>query len=148
LKKQNAKLKMMDIFDNKILCKNCQVEMQKIIAKRNGFELRAVECPKCGEQIIHPADLNASQQFKNLKGKTFSVKLRMVGNSHAISIPKEIVEFMNEMRRMHNHMRNEMNKMVRLCFEDFGNIRISLFNEPSQNFQDVQENKMKKARRT
>jgi Zn-finger nucleic acid-binding protein len=91
---------MLDIFDNQILCKNCKVEMQKTIIRRNGFELRAIVCPRCKEQIIHPADLNASQQFNDLKGKTFSVKLRMVGNSHAISIPKEIVDFMNETQRM------------------------------------------------
>jgi hypothetical protein len=120
-------IKMSDIFDNQILCKNCKVEMQKVIVKRNGFELRAIECPKCHEHIIHPADLNASQQFNDLKGKTFSVKLRMVGNSHAISIPKEIVEFMNEMQKMHNDMKHDMDNMVKMCFEDFGNLRINLF---------------------
>jgi len=123
---------MPDIFDNQILCKNCKIEMQKIIVKRNGFELRAIECPKCREQIIHPADLNTSEQFKDLKGKTFSVKLRMVGNSHAISIPKEIVDFMNETQRIHNDMRKEMDNMVKLCFEDFGNLRINLFDNTNQ----------------
>ena len=61
------------------------------------------------------------QHFKDLKGKNFEVKLRMVGNSHAISIPKEIVDFMNE---RHRDAKRQMNEMVRLCFEDFG--RLSL----------------------
>ena len=35
----------------------------------------------------------------------------MVGNSHAISIPKEIVNFIKQQER-------EMDTMVRLCLED------------------------------
>ena len=91
-----------------------------MVINKNGFELRALRCDKCGEQIIHPADLNASEHFKDLKGKNFHVKLRMVGNSHAISIPKEIVNFINE---MHRDMTREMD-MVRLQFEDFGRLSV------------------------
>jgi uncharacterized 2Fe-2S/4Fe-4S cluster protein (DUF4445 family) len=134
---------MPDIFDNPILCRKCKVEMQKVIVKRNGFELRAIQCPRCHEQIIHPADLNASQQFNDLKGKTFSVKLRMVGNSHAISIPKEIVEFMNEMQKMHNDMKHEMDNMVKMCFEDFGNLRINLFDNSNPEEQEEQMQSIK-----
>ena len=95
--------------------------MFKTIVNRNGLELRAVECVKCKEKIIHPADLNGLEHFKNLQNKTFNVKLRMVGNSHAISIPKEIVDFINE---QHHQMRKEMDDMVRLCFEDFDTLRV------------------------
>ncbi len=118
---------MTDIFDAKILCKNCNIEMKPAIINKNGFELRAMKCDKCHDKIIHPADLNASSHFNDLKGKTFSVKLRMVGNSHAVSIPKEIVDFMNEMNDVHERgrrIRSEIDNMVRLCFEDFG--RLSL----------------------
>ena len=51
-----------------------------------------------------------------MKGKNYVVKLRVVGNSHAISIPKEIVNFMNEMQK---NAKRHMDDMVRLCFEDF-----------------------------
>ena len=51
------------------------------------------------------------EHFNGIKDKKFNVKLRMVGNSHAISIPKEIVEFMYQQERA-------MDNMVRLCFED------------------------------
>jgi len=112
---------MMDIFETKILCRNCEREMEKGIVRRDGAELRAVKCRKCGEVIIHPADLNCLEQFRDLKGRVFNVKLRVVGNSHAISIPKEIVNFMNEMRR--NGMK-EMDDMVRLCFEDFRKLSV------------------------
>jgi antitoxin component of MazEF toxin-antitoxin module len=56
-----------------------------------------------------------------VKGRTFNVKLRMVGNSHAISIPKEIVNFINE---QHKQVRKQMDDMVKLCFEDFRKLRL------------------------
>ena len=121
---------MTDIFDTKILCRNCSAQMEQSIVNKKGLELRAVKCPKCNDTIIHPADLNNFEHFNNLKGKTFHVKLRMVGNSHAISIPKEIVDFINH---THNHMRREMNDMVKLCFEDFGKLSV-FFDEENDKF--------------
>ncbi len=112
---------MTDIFDAMILCKNCNKEMTQGFVERDGAELRAVKCKECGDVIIHPADLNCLEQFKDLKGKTYNVKLRVVGNSHAISIPKEIVDFMNE---MHRSARKDMDDMVRLCFEDFRTLNV------------------------
>jgi len=116
---------MTDIFDAKIVCKNCDVEMSKTIVNKRGMELRAVACGECGEKIIHPADLSCLNSYNDLKGKTFNVKLRMVGNSHAVSIPKEIVDFMNE---SHRSMEREMTDMVRLCFEDFDRLSL-IFDE-------------------
>ena len=110
---------MTDIFDAKITCKRCGVEMKQGIVNKSGMELRAVICPKCNDKIIHPADLNCLNQFNNIKGKTYNVKLRMVGNSHAISIPKEIVDFIND---PHSQIQRQMDDMVRLCFEDFGRL--------------------------
>lgn len=91
--------------------------MQKSVVNRNGLELRAITCNKCKSQIIHPADLNSAENFKNLKDKTYNVKLRVVGNSHAISIPKEIVEFIQHQEKM-------MDDMVRLCFEDMNKLSL------------------------
>ena len=42
-----------DIFDNKILCKDCNIEMKPIVLTKNGFELRAIECHKCNNKTIH-----------------------------------------------------------------------------------------------
>jgi len=131
---------MMDIFDNKILCKNCDREMTKTLVHRNGLDLRAVICEKCGEKIIHPADLNKQERFNDLRGKTFSVKLRMVGNSHAISIPKEIFDFMNSLgngmnERMRRH-NEEMDRMVRLCLEDFGKLSLMFNSEDEGDYED------------
>ena len=117
---------MADIFDQKIMCKDCGVQMKQTIVNREGLELRAVECPKCRQKIIHPADLNSMDNFKDLKGKQFNVKLRMIGNSHAISIPKEIIDFITE---QHRQVSRQMDEMVRLCFEDFDTIKLSFGEE-------------------
>jgi len=122
----NVITNMADIFDTKIICKKCNKEMQKCIVEKQGAEVRAVKCKKCGDVIIHPADLNCLEHYKDLKGKKFNVKLRMVGNSHAISIPKEIINFMNE---QHKRMKKEMDDIVRLVFEDFDKLTLRFGDE-------------------
>ncbi len=136
----------MDIFDaTTILCKKCKKEMQKVIVDRNGLQLRAIKCPKCGDKIVHPADLNNSEKFNNLRGKQFSVKLRMVGNSHTVSIPKEIVNFMNAANAQHNQMKRQMDAMVNLCLEDFK--RLSLNFGPSSLEEDERAKRDKEMKR-
>jgi hypothetical protein len=98
--------------------------MKKAKISKNGFVLRAVVCPKCSAKIIHPVDEQEYNKYIDLKNKEFKVKMRLVGNSYAVSIPKEIVHFMNEQKKM-------MDEMVKLCFEDFG--RVSL------NFGEIEE---------
>ena len=93
--------------------------MVKTGIKKNGFFIRAMICPNetCKEKIIHPLDKEEYNKFINLKNKKYKVKMRLVGNSYAVSIPKEIVDFMEEQEKM-------LNDMVNLCFEDIG--RLSL----------------------
>ncbi len=107
----------MDVFDNTILCKKCNTKMKQSKISKNGFILRAVVCPKCSFKIIHPVDEQEYGKYINLKNKEFKVKMRLVGNSYAVSIPKEIVSFMNEQRKI-------MDEMVKLCFEDFGKLSL------------------------
>ena len=106
-----------DIFENTILCNKCNKKMQLANVSRNGFILRAVVCPYCGKKIIHPKDEQEYNDFTQLRKKEFNVKMRFIGNSYAVSIPKEIVIFMREHEKM-------MNDMVKLCLEEFG--RVSL----------------------
>jgi hypothetical protein len=108
---------MTDIFSNKILCGKCNMRMMPFKANKNGFILRAVACPKCNDKIVHPKDEIEYNDFMNLKKKEFNVKMRFVGNSYAVSIPKEIVNFMKEQE-------NIMDDMVKLCFEEFGKISL------------------------
>lgn len=102
---------MTDIFDNTILCKNCNKKMKPAILNKNRFHLRILKCQKCGNQIIHPQDLKEYKDFQNIKKKKFKVKLRYIGNSYAVSIPREIIDFMNEKEK-------QINEMVNMCMED------------------------------
>ena len=102
---------MKDILDNPILCEKCNLKMQKANLSKRGFVFRAVICPKCHNKILHPVDEQNYNKFKNLKNKEFNVKMRLVGNSYAVSIPKEIVSFMRNHEKM-------MDDMVKLCFEE------------------------------
>jgi uncharacterized paraquat-inducible protein A len=119
LKKINiSQYKMTDIFDNTILCKKCNTKMKKTQLIKNSFLFRALICPKCKGKIIHPLDEQEYHKFINLKNKEFRVKMRLVGNSYAVSIPKEIVLFMKEQEKI-------MNDMVKLCFEDMGKLSLN-----------------------
>ena len=128
---------MTDIFDNTILCKNCNKEMQKTEVAKNGFLLRAVVCPECNLKIIHPNDEQEYHRFVDLKNKEFRVKMRLVGNSYAVSIPKEIVSFIREQEKV-------MDDMVRLCFEDSGRLSLN-FNE-NGNSEQGKDSRIIKAR--
>jgi len=121
---------MADIFDNTILCKKCNAKMQKAKISKNGFLFRVMVCPKCNDKIIHPVDEQEYNKFINLKNKEFRVKMRLVGNSYAVSIPKEIVVFMREQEKM-------MNEMVKLCFEDFGRLSLNFEELKKRKDQDV-----------
>jgi DNA-directed RNA polymerase subunit M/transcription elongation factor TFIIS len=116
---------MADIFESTILCNSCNARMEKQNIAKNGFILRAVVCPKCGSKVMHPADEAEYEKFINLKNKEFHVKMRMVGNSYAVSIPMEIVSFIKEQE-------NKMNDMVKLCFEEAGRLSLN-FNNPGGN---------------
>jgi len=91
--------------------------MQRVNLVKNGFTFRAVECKLCNERVIHPEDKIEYENYQKLRNKQFNVKLRMVGNSYTVSIPKEIVKFINEQNRM-------MNEMVKLSFERMGKLSL------------------------
>lgn len=113
---------MVDLFNNKILCNKCEKVMRPVLISKNGFNLRAVKCEKCNETLIHPSDKNEYEGFMKLKQKEYEVKMRMVGNSYAVSIPREIVDFMKEQENM-------INNMVKLSFQEAGRLSLS-FNTP------------------
>jgi len=127
-----------DIFENKILCKNCEKPMKSGLITKNGFNLRIMKCEKCGEVLVHPADKTEYENFMRLKQKEFEVKMRMVGNSYAVSIPREIVDFMQEQEK-------HMNNMVRLCFEDMGRLSLN-FGMPKAEMNEESENPQNNSR--
>ena len=130
----------MDIFQNTILCGNCNTKMNRVQIHKSGFSLRSLICPKCHSKIIHPKDEQEYKDFINLKNKQFNVKMRFVGNSYAVSIPKEIVNFMKEQEKM-------MNDMVRLSFEEFGRISLNFGNKNLIDPNPGEKDKFKKERK-
>ena len=102
---------MADIFENKILCKECNKEMQKTSVVKDGFQLRALKCLNCNKLNYHPLDLQDYENFKKIRDKQFQVKLRYVGNSYIVSIPREIIEFQEEFQK-------EINEILYLSLEE------------------------------
>ena len=106
---------MMDLLDNTdVMCKTCKVAMQRGHTLKNGFKLRSFMCPKCKAHYLHPVDLEKYTEYNQLKEKQFNMKLRMIGNSFCISIPREIIRF--------NHIQE--NSIVSLSMEDPEKIRL------------------------
>ena len=113
---------MEDLFNHAILCKGCRTEMDNKEMVKNGFVLRVKVCPSCSSKVCHPNDEAEYNKFIKLKNKNFRVKMRLVGNSYAVSIPKEIVSFIREQEKI-------MNDMVRLCFEESGRLSLNFGDE-------------------
>ena len=122
---------MADMFDNIVLCKRCNIKMEKVKVLRDGFVLRTLKCPECSQKIYHPSDIEEYGRFSHLRDKAFKVKLRIVGNSYAVSIPKEIVNFIHEQERI-------MDDIVRLSFEEAGRIAL-IFGKHLAVSQDIEE---------
>jgi len=120
-----------DIFEHSVLCNKCDRKMKKIGVERSGFKMRALECPECGQRTYHPADAEEYNKFNELKGRDFKVKLRQVGNSYAVSIPKEFIDFFSEFEKSQNQI-SQMDQMVKLALEDFNRLSLS--------FMDNEEN--------
>ncbi len=90
---------MKDIFENTIICDRCERKTEKQKMVKEGFELRSWVCTSCKNVWYHPADLQEFKNFQELKHKQFQVKLRLVGNSYTVSIPREIIDFQEEFFR-------------------------------------------------
>ena len=98
--------------------------MNKAALVKNGFSMRALKCLSCENYIIHPQDENEYKQFLILRKKHFSVKLRLVGNSYTVSIPREIVNFINDQDKI-------IDEIVKLNFE--GMRKLSLIFDRDEN---------------
>jgi len=133
----------MDLFENTVLCKNCGKKMKPAFLEKEGFRIRALRCPSCSNQILHPADVEEYRKFKELRGRHFQVKLRLVGNSYTVSIPREIVNFMkeeNEAEDIHTKMREHMAKQmqdmqqfVTLAMEEANKLSLMFNDESTEN---------------
>ena len=133
----------MDLFENTVLCKDCGKKMKPCFVEKEGFKIRALQCPSCSNKILHPSDIEEFNRFNSLRNRQFHVKLRMVGNSYTVSIPREIVNFMREEEQennVHQNMQEHMHKqmqameqMVTLAMEEANKIGLSFNIDNSTN---------------
>ncbi|MAG46962.1 hypothetical protein CL617_00010 [archaeon] len=100
---------MEDMFNTTILCNNCNRQTKKSYITKHGFKIRTMDCNKCSKTWYHPADLQDYKNFSKIKDKKFQVKLRFVGNSYAVSIPREIIQF--------KELQRELNQILHLNLE-------------------------------
>lgn len=108
-----------DIFqDTKILCSKCNKETKPITLEEKGFKIRAKECVLCGKTWTHPGDMKDFEQFQKLNQRQFNVKLRMVGNSFSVTIPREIIAFEEKFAQIEK----EMDQMMRLSLDEPGKL--------------------------
>lgn len=140
---------MQDLFDQTVMCSECGKKMQKIVLIKNGFKIRALRCEKCQKIIHHPADIEEYKKYVQLRQKPFAVKLRMVGNSYTVSIPREIVDFHREQEQVHReqeqvHQRfaKIQNEMIKMFLEDVG--RISLCFQGNEEANENEEKEKEK----
>lgn len=121
----------MDIYDNPILCKRCNKQMSKVVITKEGYNLRGWRCPECKIIQLHPLDSEKYSEFQKLRQRDFEVKLRMIGNSFCVSIPREIIEFEKEMQK-------KMNQMIRMSMENPGTLTLH-FNRKIKKIGDMFE---------
>ena len=105
---------MADIFENTIVCESCNKKTKKAVVIKDGHKIRFWHCEKCNKKWPHPLDIQKYNDFQKIKRKQFKVKLRLVGNSYAVSIPREIIDFQREF----NKLSKEMHKMISLSLEE------------------------------
>ena len=102
---------MADIFETTVICDTCRQETVKGHTIKEGFQIRMWQCLRCHKEWLHPSDVEEFRRFQELRRKTYHVKLRLVGNSYTVSIPREIIAFQEEMQK-------EINTMINLSLDE------------------------------
>jgi len=151
---------MADIFDHAVLCNKCGKKMKKLVVERSGFRMRALECPNCGQRTYHPSDMEEFNKYSQLQKQNFQVKLRRVGNSYTVSIPKELIDFFEDaaeaaeqeaeqeaqdpfqgmQKRMKENMEH-MNRMVTLALEHANKLSLNFGGEEKNQNQGQNQNR-------
>ncbi|MBS3128524.1 hypothetical protein J4410_05235 [Candidatus Woesearchaeota archaeon] len=80
-------------FDQVKLQCSCGSRMRKMTTSLKGISVRGWECEKCHEEMIHPEDAQKVLEIEKARKKNLlTVKLRKVGKSNVITVPKIIME--------------------------------------------------------
>ncbi|MEE9236940.1 MAG: hypothetical protein V3U52_04055 [Thermoplasmata archaeon] len=84
--------KTVRLEDMKIVC-HCGGETEQVRTHWRGIPVRAWRCRKCGEEMIHPSDAQRALVIaRAIDRGEFRVKVRQVGKSLTLTIPRKLVE--------------------------------------------------------
>ena len=81
--------------------------------------MRAMECQECGGRIYHPSDIEEFNKYSQLQKQNFQVKLRRVGNSYTVSIPKELINFFEDAIEENQKYRKNSTGKFRCIHQEF-----------------------------
>ena len=81
-----------DIWEAEHFCHNCNVKMVRAKVTIEGMPVRAWECGKCKETVLHPDDAQKMLVFNKLK-QGIPVKVGKLGEALMVRIPKEFAQF-------------------------------------------------------
>lgn len=102
----------MEFEDLKLKCE-CGGDMEKITTDWKGIEVRGWRCKKCNEEIINPKDAQRALEIERARKKNLlTVKLRRVGKSKVVTIPRPIIEAENLKEGQKLEWRIEGKKLV------------------------------------
>lgn len=94
----------------------CGGMASKGTVKYKDYEVRGWACKKCKKEYIHPEDSLKISKIEALKKSGIKVKVRTVGQSLVITLPKVIVELYGL----------ERGEMVELTPENLNKIKIGV----------------------
>ena len=81
-----------DIWEAEHFCQNDNYRMSKAKVVVEGMSVRAWECRKCNETVLHPEDAQKMLVFNKLK-HGIPVKVGKLGEALMVRIPKEFAQF-------------------------------------------------------
>ncbi|HLC63537.1 MAG TPA: hypothetical protein VJJ21_04430 [Candidatus Nanoarchaeia archaeon] len=83
-------------FENLQLKCECKGNMNPIKTDWKGISVRGWKCKKCHEELIHPIDAQKALEIERARmNDELTVKLRKVGKSNVVTIPRLIMKTEN-----------------------------------------------------
>jgi hypothetical protein len=80
-----------DVWDAEHVCQSCNKKMVKTKVTIEGMPVRAWECKKCNETVLHPEDAQKMLVINKFK-KGVPVRVGQLGEALMIRFPKEFAE--------------------------------------------------------
>ncbi len=81
-----------DLWEAEHFCSACNDKMSKTRVTIQGVSVRAWECKKCKETLLHPEDAQKVLVLNKLR-QGISVKVGKLGESLMVRLPKELTQF-------------------------------------------------------